>query len=266
MTVILDMGLRAWGGQSKDIKSKDMDIKKMDQTMTSLEIAEYSGKQHKHVLEAIRTMEPAWAKVAGSKFRLGTYVDANQQDRPCYKLTKSECLFIATKFNDIARAKLVLRWEELEQKQSIDFSDPKNVLQVVQRWVESEEQRKILEVQNELQAKQLKEAAPKVDYYDKVIQSDEAIRTTVIAKDLGMSAKKLNRLLYLMGVQYKVGKTWVLYAKYADKGYTVSLTHPYTGSDGSIKTRIQTCWTQKGREFVMKAVEAYRSRPLTIQN
>ena len=34
--------------------------------------------------------------------------------RPCYQLTKTECLYIATKFNDEARAKLVLRWEELE--------------------------------------------------------------------------------------------------------------------------------------------------------
>lgn len=138
--------------------------------------------------------------------------------------------------------------------------------QLAQMLLDAEIEKERLQIQNKLQAKELKEAAPKLDYYENVIQSEEAIRTTVIAKDLGMSAKKLNRLLYLMGVQYKVGKTWVLYAKYADKGYTVSLTHPYTGSDGSIKTRIQTCWTQKGREFVMKAVEAYRSRPLTILN
>ena len=39
-----------------------------EQTMTSLEIAELTGKQHKHVMEAI---EPAWMNVAGSNFRLG---------------------------------------------------------------------------------------------------------------------------------------------------------------------------------------------------
>ena len=85
------------------------------QHMTSLEIAELTGKQHCHVMEAIRKMEPAWKKVAASNFRLGSYKDANGQFRPCYQLTKTECLYIATKFNDEARAKLVLRWEKLEK-------------------------------------------------------------------------------------------------------------------------------------------------------
>ena len=76
------------------------------QTITSLEIAELTGKQHKHVMEAIRRMEPAWVNMAGSNFRLGSYKDANGQLRPCYQLTKTECLYIATKFNDEARAKL----------------------------------------------------------------------------------------------------------------------------------------------------------------
>ena len=40
------------------------------QTMTSLEIAELTGKQHKNVMQAIRNMEPAWVKVQGRKFAL----------------------------------------------------------------------------------------------------------------------------------------------------------------------------------------------------
>ena len=44
-----------------------------NQHMTSLEIAEVTGKQHKHVMEAIRKMEPAWVKVNGSNFRLVEY-------------------------------------------------------------------------------------------------------------------------------------------------------------------------------------------------
>ena len=66
--------------------------------MTSLEIAELTGKQHKNIMQAIRNMEPAWVKIAGLKFELGSYEDANGQLRPCYQLTKTECLYIATKF------------------------------------------------------------------------------------------------------------------------------------------------------------------------
>ena len=68
------------------------------QMMTSLEIAELTGKQHKNVMQAIRNMEPGWEKVAGLKFQLGSYKDLNGQLRPCYLLTKTECLYIATKF------------------------------------------------------------------------------------------------------------------------------------------------------------------------
>ena len=60
-------------------------------------------------------MEPAWEKVNGLKFQLVEYRDQKGELCPCYQLTKTECLYIATKFNDEARAKLVLRWEELER-------------------------------------------------------------------------------------------------------------------------------------------------------
>ena len=85
-------------------------------TMTSIEIAEATGKPHNDVLKAIRKMEPAWEKVNGGKFSLVEYTDKKGQLRPCFSLTKTECLYIATKFNDEARAKLVLRWERLEME------------------------------------------------------------------------------------------------------------------------------------------------------
>ena len=84
--------------------------------MTSIEIAEVTGKQHNDVLKAIRKMETAWEKVTQGKFSLSTYKDPTGRTLPCYFLTKTECLYIATKFNDEARAKLVLRWEQLERE------------------------------------------------------------------------------------------------------------------------------------------------------
>ena len=91
---------------------------KTTHVMTSLEIAELTAKQHKNVMQA-RNMEPAWEKVNGLKFQLVEYQDKKGESRPCYQLTNTECLYIATKFNDEARAKLVragrswrrLRWE-----------------------------------------------------------------------------------------------------------------------------------------------------------
>ena len=70
-------------------------------------------------MQVIRNMEPAWEKICGRKFALTsrtiTQPNGGTREVPCYQLTKTECLYIATKFNDEARAKLVLRREELEK-------------------------------------------------------------------------------------------------------------------------------------------------------
>lgn len=102
-------------------------------TMSSLEIAEVANKQHRHVLEAIRRMEPAWVEVTGSKFGLSEYTDSTGRKLPMYSLTKMECLYIATKFNDKARARLILRWEELEMQAAGAHNLPAQTLDTVER-------------------------------------------------------------------------------------------------------------------------------------
>lgn len=83
-------------------------------TMTSLEIADLTGKPHSDLMKAIRKMEEAWILVGQGKFSLTYYKDQWNRQQPQYELDKKECLYIATKFNDEARAKLILRWEQLE--------------------------------------------------------------------------------------------------------------------------------------------------------
>lgn len=119
---------------------KDLSIIK--ETMSSIEIAELTSKPHNDVLKAIRAMEPAWVKINGGNFSLVEYTDRKGERRPCYELTKIECLYIATKFNDEARAKLVLRWEQLEkeklQEQQRPMSSAEIILQMAQLGVEHE--------------------------------------------------------------------------------------------------------------------------------
>ena len=105
------------------------------QTITSMEIAEITGKNHSDVLRAIRKMEPAWEEVQKSKFTLlqreTTVNNGAKHLNPYYELTKTECLFVATKFNDVARAKLVLRWEQLEKEKLMLQSQPEPQPQTV---------------------------------------------------------------------------------------------------------------------------------------
>ncbi len=92
----------------------------------------------------------------------------------------------------------------------------------------------------------LLEAAPKISYYDIVLQSDSLLTTTEIAKDYGLSAKKLNRVLRDQNVQFTQSGRWFLYARYAEQGYTQSKTHEYEPG----RTRTHMYWTQKGRLFI----------------
>lgn len=92
----------------------------------------------------------------------------------------------------------------------------------------------------------LLEAAPKISYYDIVLQSDSLLTTTEIAKDYGLSAKRLNQILLDSRVQFKQSGRWFLYARYAEQGYTQSKTHEFDGG----KTRTHMYWTQKGRLFI----------------
>ena len=87
---------------------------------------------------------------------------------------------------------------------------------------------------------------PKVEYCNAVLSADNSIPVSIIAKDYGMSALAFNKLLHAFEVQYKVGGVWVLYAKHANCGYTVSKT--YRKPDGTAE--IYTHWTQLGRMFL----------------
>lgn len=125
------------------------------ETMSSLQIAEITGKVHKNIMRDIRNMEPAWEKINGRKFELVNYTDEKGEKRPCYSLTKTECLYIATKFNDEARAKLVIRWEALETGKEKPLSSTHQLtqaemfLQLAQMNVENERKMKELEAKTE---------------------------------------------------------------------------------------------------------------------
>lgn len=95
--------------------------------------------------------------------------------------------------------------------------------------------------------KQLDLQAPKVSYYDLVLQSKSLVNTTIIAKDYGMSAKKFNAILHGLKIQYRSGSTWVLYSKYQDLGWTHTVTNCFKDVLGNERVTMQTKWTQKGR-------------------
>lgn len=113
----------------------------------------------------------------------------------------------------------------------------------------------MLQNQTNLQNAQLQIAAPKVEYYDAVLQSTSVYVADQIAKELGMTAVSMNKKLCALGILMKRNSQWVLSAKHCNSGLTKTKTHQYTKTDGSVGTNCITVWTEKGRKFLFELKE-----------
>ncbi len=206
------------------------------QRMTSLEIANVTGKQHKHVMEAIRKMEPAWVKTCGSNFRLTsrTIVQPNGGSRevPCYMLTKTECLYVATKFNDEARARLVLRWEQLEQAR-----------------VQQQAVRHLLVTDQDVMAEAEVIVGRTLNSNNR--NADGCITASEIARALGMETKLLNSYLCNKGVQQWKRGQFRLTPQYEGRGLAQDRLFIYYSKDGRQRERTFLVWTQQGAEMII---------------
>ena len=100
------------------------------------------------------------------------------------------------------------------------------------------------------------------DYYDVILNCKDTIAVTSIAKDYGRSARWLNELLHDLGVQFRQNEIWLLYQKYAAKGYTCTKTYNYPASGGELHAKVHTYWTQKGRLFIYELLKSRGILPL----
>ena len=202
--------------------------------MTSLEIAELTGKQHKHVMEAIRKMEPAWTKICGSNFRLTSRIvvqpNGGTREVPCYLLTKTECLYIATKFNDEARAKLVLRWEQLEMEerrrnQQRCLPEPEEILQLADDIIG-----KSLRMLNE--------------------EAEDTLTATQVAKTFNMTVLDFNAVLEDMGIQFRRNGRWNIADELDGRDLVRLRTHVSYSLKGEKKVRTYMTWTLAGLRYL----------------
>jgi anti-repressor protein len=129
---------------------------------------------------------------------------------------------------------------ELERK----WNSPEMVIKRAHEYLE--QRVKALTTDNLVLTQQVNELQPKASYYDMVLQNKSLLAISKIAKDYGMSARAMNKKLHDLGVQYKQGDIWLMYAKYQDKGYTQTTTHVIDAETSKVSTK----WTQKGRLFI----------------
>lgn len=211
-----------------------------EQRMTSLDIAAVTGKAHKDVLKAIRNMEPAWERECERKFALTSEKIQMPQGGvrliPVYSLTKDESLYVATKFNDDARARLVKRWYQLE----------------CERLGVKPQEQKLLVTEQEIVSKG--DEIRRGQIADENADADDCHTVRQIAEMLQMTVKELNKRLVAEGVQFWNGGRYKLTKEYEGSGYARDRSFHYYALDGEKKERKYLVWTAVGMEFIRTIV------------
>lgn len=239
-----------------------MEIIKLDKNaeinfsaIDSKEVAFMVGKRHTELLRDIRTYIGylAESKIASGDFFIDSnYMDANNQERPCFLLTKQGCEMVANKLTGkkgvLFTAQYVKRFNEMEI--ATQHRLPTTFAEALRLAADTAEENEQLRLDNVVKAQLIAEYEPIVSYVDTILSAKGTVATTQIAADYGMSAYKMNKTLHELGVQRNVGGQWILYQKHMNNGFTKSETFHFNKSDGSPATTMNTKWTQKGRLFI----------------
>ena len=217
--------------------------------MTSLQIAEITGMRHADVMRAIRNMEGAWVKLTERNFALSEYKDATGRKLPMFALTKTECLYVATKFNDEARAKLVIRWEELErERQAGDFRVPQNLAEALRLAADQAERA-------EAQQRQIEAMKPKALFADAVATSDRSCLVAELAKILQQNGVNIgqNRLFAWLREHGYLGTRGEYYNQPTQRAMGLGLFEikktSITKPDGSVLVSSTTKVTGRGQVY-----------------
>ena len=240
------------------------------QGMTSLQIAEVTGKNHAHVMRDIRNLLEQG--VNESNFGLVDYKDKKGEMRPMYELTPKGCLILASGYDPVLREKIVDKLEEYQQAERANmialpnFTDP---AEAAMAWAKEYREKKVLAIENQslqienkrLESENIELVAENQElrndrnYLEIIMRSRKMMTISQIAQDYGMSGKAMNQKLADMGIQYKCNDQWILYARYKDCGYVSSRSIEITRANGMPDVVLHTEWTQAGRKFLYEELK-----------
>ena len=228
-------------------------------TFTSLELTELINRfrreegdrkelEHKDLLKIIRLEFEE--EIGEGKISPTSYKDQWNREQPMFILDLQQSRQVLVRESKFVRKAVIKYIDELENKLRGQFQVPTTFADALRLAAEQQERIEKLALDNKVKDQQILELQPKASYYDLILQCKDLLSMTVIAKDYGKSAEWMNKKLHELGVQFKQSGVWLLYQKYADKGYTQTKTQNYPKTDGTQGVKIHMYWSQKGRLFL----------------
>ena len=205
--------------------------------MTSLEIAEVTGKQHAHIMRDIRKLLSQG--VTASNFGLSEYKDTTGRKLPCFSLTPKGCLILASGYDALLRERIINRLEELEKGKA---KVPQTFSEALQ--LAADQAKQIEEQQKQIEQKDAKitKLQPKADFADCIMQSNDCISVGEMAnvlKQNGLFRRGQNALY-----------EWLRWSGYLlSKGARYNLPSQRSMSLGIMKIA-ENAQQQKGNVFI----------------
>lgn len=230
---------------------------------TSLKVAEVFKKNHQHVLEAIDnlTVENSTVK---NMFAEGIYTNSRGREYRMIYMNRDGFTLLAMGFTGSKAMEFKLKYIQAfnQMEQEVRLGVPQTLPEALRLAADLADERDKERNGRLIAEQQVGELQPKASYYDKVLANPSLVTISVIAKDYGMSARAMNKLLHDLKVQYKQGSTWLLYSKYQITGWTHSDTTMVKRHDGTEKAILNTKWTQKGRLGLYELLKGNSVLPL----
>lgn len=216
------------------------------ETMTSLEIAEVTGKRHDSVLRDIRNLLSQG--VDAHNFVETSYTDKANRQQKCFTLTKKGCLILASGYDALLREKIINRWEELEnqiRKSEIVMPNFSNPAEAARAWADQYERNLALEANNKELKEENQTLAPKGEYFDDLVARNLLTNFTKVAHQLNIKRKTFIEWLIRDKFIYRDQKNKLVpYAKYAHTYFHINDTKgKYSKWAGN-----QTLITPEGKE------------------
>lgn len=216
------------------------------ETMTSLEIAEVTGKRHDSVLRDIRNLLSQG--VDAHNFVETSYTDKANRQQKCFTLTKKGCLILASGYDALLREKIINRWEELEnqiRKSEIVMPNFSNPAEAARVWADQYERNLALEANNKELKEENQTLAPKGEYFDDLVARNLLTNFTKVAHQLNIKRKTFIEWLIRDKFIYRDQKNKLVpYAKYAHTYFHINDTKgKYSKWAGN-----QTLITPEGKE------------------
>ena len=249
----------------------------------SVLVAKKFGKSHDNVLKSIRAILNGGVLKNNETpmFEEATYVnEQNGQTYPMFIMNRDGFTLLAMGFTGNKAMEFKIDYigafnkmeEQIKHTTMTALPDFTNPAEAARAWAHEYEQKQLearradaAEQQVYALSQEIESMQPKVSYYDMILNNHSTVLTTQIALDYGLSAKTLNKKLYEMRIQHKVGDQWILYAPYLPMGYMHSKPVEITHNDGTKSIKFNSEWTQKGRLFLYEELKKHNILPLIEQ-